>query len=77
MGLFFSSIYSIHLCNYAIYIDFILYFVYNIYRGAKIYETCKELGVKTVLVEQDNAVNFPDPFAEMEKSFKHLRPIIK
>ena len=44
---------------------------------AKIYETCKDLGVKTVLVEQDNAVDFADPFGEMEKSFKHLRPIIK
>lgn len=43
----------------------------------KIYDTCKDLGVKTVLVEQDNAVDFADPFGEMEKSFKHLRPIIK
>ncbi len=43
---------------------------------AKLYEVCKEVGVENVLVEQDNAVDFSDPFGEMEKSFRHLRPII-
>lgn len=38
---------------------------------------CEKLGVCNVLVEQDNAVSSPDPFADMEASFKHLRPIIK
>ena len=43
----------------------------------KIYETCKRLGVKNALVEQDNAPNAPDALAEMQKSFLHLRPIVK
>jgi sugar phosphate isomerase/epimerase len=43
----------------------------------KIYETCKRIGVQNVLVEQDNAANAPDPLAEMQKSFTHLRPILK
>ena len=42
-----------------------------------IYEACVEEGVKNVLVEQDNAVEAPDMFAEMAKSFSHLRPIVK
>jgi len=43
----------------------------------KIYEACAKVGVENVLVEQDNAPKMPDPFAEMEFAFKHLRPIIK
>ena len=43
----------------------------------KIYAACREVGVENVLVEQDNAVKLPDAFAEMETSFRHLRPIIK
>ena len=42
-----------------------------------IYEACKQVGVENVLVEQDNAANRPDPLGEMQKSFAHLRPIIK
>ena len=42
-----------------------------------IYQACKSIGVKNVLVEQDNAANTPDPLAEMQKSFTHLHPIIK
>lgn len=41
-----------------------------------IYEACARVGVENVLVEQDNASKLPDPFAEMEFAFKHLRPII-
>ena len=37
---------------------------------------CEALGVKNVFVEQDNAVNKPDPFDEMARSFRNLRPII-
>jgi sugar phosphate isomerase/epimerase len=42
-----------------------------------IYEACAKVGVENVLVEQDNAPKTPDPFAEMEFAFKHLRPIIR
>lgn len=43
-----------------------------------IFEACqKNGGVENVLVEQDNAVDFDDPFGQMEISFRHLRPIIK
>ena len=42
-----------------------------------IYETCKKTGVQNVLIEQDNAPDSPDAFADMETSFRHLRPIIK
>ncbi len=44
---------------------------------ASLYEACREVGVQNVLVEQDNAPSFPDPFEEMVSSFRHLRPIIK
>ena len=41
-------------------------------------EAClKNGGVKNVLIEQDNAVKFEDPFGQMEIGFKNLRPIIK
>ena len=42
----------------------------------EIFEVCQKVGVKNVLVEQDNAVKSPDAFADMETSFKHLRPIV-
>ena len=42
-----------------------------------IFEVCREIGVENVLVEQDNAAKKPDPLGEMQKSFSHLRPIIK
>ena len=42
----------------------------------KIYEACVKMDVQNVLVEQDTAALTPDPFAEMEKSFRHLRPIV-
>lgn len=42
----------------------------------EIFEVCQKVGVKHVLVEQDNAVKSPDAFADMESSFRHLRPII-
>ena len=41
-----------------------------------IYRACAELKVQNVLVEQDNAVKFEDPFAQMARSFAHLRPIL-
>ena len=44
---------------------------------AKLTAVCEELGVKNILVEQDNANKFEDgDIAQMEKSFRHLRPII-
>ena len=43
---------------------------------AKIFDVCQEIGVQNVLVEQDNASDAGDPFDEMEKSFRHLRPIV-
>ncbi len=43
---------------------------------AKIYEACVKMNVQNVLVEQDNAAQAPDPFAEMEASFRYLRPIV-
>ncbi len=42
-----------------------------------IYEKCREIGVQNALVEQDNAALTEDPFGEMEKSFRHLRKIVK
>lgn len=43
---------------------------------AEIAEVCRKLNVRNVLVEQDNAVDSPDAFAEMRSSFSHLRPLI-
>ena len=40
-------------------------------------DACVELGVQNALVEQDNAVDFPDMFEQMEISFKNLRGKIK
>ena len=44
---------------------------------APLADLCYSLGVKNVLVEQDNAPDFEDSFEQMERSIKHLRPIIK
>ena len=45
---------------------------------ATITEAClKNGGVENVLIEQDNAVDFDDPFGQMEIGFKSLRPLIK
>ena len=44
---------------------------------AALTEVCSELGVKNILVEQDNANKFEDgDIAQMRRSFAHLRPII-
>lgn len=40
-------------------------------------DLCREIGVKNVLVEQDNAVSFPDMFEQMAISYRHLLPIVK
>ena len=42
-----------------------------------IYRACADLKVQNVLVEQDNAVKFDDPFGQVATSFAHLRPIIR
>ena len=43
----------------------------------KLTAVCEELGVKNILVEQDNANKFEDgDIAQMTRSFVHLRPII-
>lgn len=41
-----------------------------------LFDACLEVGVQNVLVEQDNAAQAADPLGEMERSFRHLRPII-
>ena len=41
-----------------------------------IYRACAELKVQNVLVEQDNAVKFDDPFGQVATSFANLRPIV-
>lgn len=42
----------------------------------KITDACNEIGVKNVLVEQDNANDFTDAFEQMERSYSHLRKFI-
>ena len=42
----------------------------------RIYEVCRANGIQNVLVEQDNADRDGKAFDEMERSFRHLRPII-
>ena len=37
---------------------------------------CITVGVKNVLVEQDNAIKCDDPFGVMRLSYDHLRKII-
>lgn len=44
---------------------------------APLAQLCSSLGVKNVHVEQDNAPSFDDPFEQMERSYKHLAPMIK
>lgn len=44
---------------------------------ASIVAACEKVGVTNALVEQDNATNKEDPFGEMERSAKHLLPLIK
>lgn len=44
---------------------------------AELAKLCYELGIKNAQVEQDNAPDLGDPFAQMERSFKHLKPYIK
>ena len=44
---------------------------------APLADLCYSLGIKNVLVEQDNAPDFEDSFEQMERSYKHLRPMIK
>ncbi|MBE6589531.1 MAG: sugar phosphate isomerase/epimerase [Ruminococcaceae bacterium] len=44
---------------------------------AAIVAACEKVGVKNALVEQDNAPMKDDPFGEMERSAKHLLPLIK
>ncbi|MBQ9784487.1 MAG: sugar phosphate isomerase/epimerase [Clostridia bacterium] len=41
----------------------------------EIIAACKKVGVKNVLVEQDNASKKDDPFGEMERSVKYLLPL--
>ena len=43
---------------------------------AALAEVWRSLGVRNVLVEQDNAVDAPDPFVPMRESFLHLRPMV-
>lgn len=43
---------------------------------AAITKACNEEGIENVLVEQDNAPNFPDAFEEMAKSYRHLKEIV-
>ncbi|MBQ4071613.1 MAG: TIM barrel protein [Clostridia bacterium] len=38
---------------------------------------CKEVGINEIYVEQDNAPDFPNPIEQMERSYKHLNPIIR
>ena len=39
-------------------------------------KTCKKYGIENVLVEQDNAPDLGDVFAQMKSSFDHLDPIV-
>ena len=43
---------------------------------AAITRACREEGIENVLVEQDNAPNFPDAFDEMKKSYRHLKDFV-
>lgn len=49
----------------------------GVLRFEEIFAACQKVGVQNVLVEQDNAVNSPDAFADMTTSFQHLRNIVK
>lgn len=37
----------------------------------------RECGIENIYVEQDNAPTFPDAFAQIEKSYKHLNKMVK
>ncbi len=39
-------------------------------------QCCKKYGIENILVEQDNAPDFGDVFAQMKMSFDHLNPIV-
>ncbi len=39
-------------------------------------QLCRELKIENIQIEQDNAPELGDPFAQMKKSFKHLKTII-
>ncbi len=43
---------------------------------AAITAVCEEVGIENVLVEQDNAAEFPCAFAQMARSFRHLDGIV-
>ena len=40
-------------------------------------EKSAQMGVKDILVEQDNAAKLPDPLGEMEQSCKYLRKLLR
>lgn len=42
---------------------------------AKLGDVCREVGVRHILIEQDNATDRPDPFGDMETSLRHLRSL--
>ncbi|MBQ8689949.1 MAG: sugar phosphate isomerase/epimerase [Clostridia bacterium] len=44
---------------------------------AALANVCREVGVKNVYVEQDNAPMLGDVFEQMERSYRHLCPIVK
>lgn len=43
---------------------------------APIAQCCKKYGIENILVEQDNAPDLGDVFAQMKSSFDHLNPIV-
>lgn len=44
---------------------------------ARLATECKKYGIENVYVEQDNAPDLGDPFAQMEKSYKHLKTLFE
>ncbi len=44
---------------------------------APLAKECKKYGINNVYVEQDNAPDLGDPFAQMEKSLKHLKTLFE
>lgn len=43
---------------------------------APLAKLCKQYGIENILIEQDNAPDFGDVFAQMKSSFDHLNPIV-
>jgi len=43
---------------------------------AAIVEKMKKCGTKYFLVEQDNAPDFEDPFAQVERSIKYIKEVL-